>query len=97
MTPDQIYALAGAALVGIALYRLAVSADALRRVVAVNVLSVGVSSILIAAARRGGEAGADPVPHAFVLTGIVVLVATTAVALALIGALARAERSGDDT
>ena len=84
MTSALLYALGGALLAGMALYRLITAADWLRRIVAVNVLAVGVASILIAAAYRGPGVLADPVPHAFVLTGIVVLVSTTAVALALI-------------
>ncbi len=91
-----LYGLGGALLAGMALYRLVTAADWLRRIVAVNVLAVGVASILIATAYRGPAAPADPVPHAFVLTGIVVLVSTSAVALALIRLLhARDENHHD--
>lgn len=82
MTPGLIYGLGGAAIVAIALYRIIVTDDLLRRLIAINVLAAGIASMLLAAAHRAGAA--DPVPHAFVLTGIVVLVSTTAVALALI-------------
>ena len=84
MTTDLIYARAGIGLIGIGLYRLAVSTSALWQIVAVNVISVGVGSIMIASAYRGPDVLADPVPQAFVLTGIVVLVATTAAALCLV-------------
>ncbi|WP_147113162.1 NADH-quinone oxidoreductase subunit K [Tateyamaria sp. syn59] len=84
MTPDIIYAFTGIGLIGMGLYRLAVSTQALWQIVAVNVISVGVGSILIASAYRGSGTAADPVPQAFVLTGIVVLVATTAAALCLV-------------
>ena len=56
--------------------------DLLRRVLAINVLAAGIASMLLATGYRAGDG--DPVPQAFVLTGIVVLVSTTAVALALI-------------
>ncbi|PWR01105.1 Na+/H+ antiporter subunit C [Meridianimarinicoccus roseus] len=83
LTPQLIYHLAGAALVGIALYRGATSSDLLTRILALNVLSVGIAAVFVAAANRGAGAVPDPVPHAFVLTGIVVLVAVTAALLAL--------------
>ncbi len=82
MTPDALYGLCGAALVAIGLYRAVVTEDLLRRVLAINVLAAGIASMLLATGYR--MSGADPVPQAFVLTGIVVLVSTTAVALALI-------------
>jgi multicomponent Na+:H+ antiporter subunit C len=84
MSAVLLFGLLGIALVGIGLYRLVVSEGLLRRVVAVNVLAVGVASVLVASAYRGPDAPADAAPHAFVLTGIVVLVSTTAAALALI-------------
>jgi multicomponent Na+:H+ antiporter subunit C len=59
----------------------------LRRVLALNVSSSGAFLVLVGLAQRGG--GVDPVPQAMVLTGIVVAVAATALALALLG------RSGD--
>jgi multicomponent Na+:H+ antiporter subunit C len=84
MTTATIYALAGIALVGIGLYRLVTTGELLRRVVALNVASGGAGVVLVAAAYRAPPAPSDPVPHALVITGIVVVVSTTAVALALI-------------
>lgn len=74
-------------LLGVALFALGVRgtlADGpfLRRVMAWNVAGAGVFLIFVAGA-YGGAAGADPVPHALVLTGIVVAVSATALALAL--------------
>ncbi len=83
LTPAMIFAVTGAMLVGLGLYRIAVSAGVIRRLVALNVMSAGVGSILIASAWRGPDLGPDPVPQAFVLTGIVVIVAMTAVGLLL--------------
>lgn len=79
-----LYALAGIALLGLGLHRMVVSGDLLRRIVALNVGSVGVAAVLVAAARGEGGGPPDPVPHALVITGIVVVVSTTAVALALL-------------
>ena len=53
----------------------------LRRILALNVTSNGAFLVLVGLAQRGGEP--DPVPQAMVLTGIVVTVAATALALAL--------------
>ncbi|ETX28622.1 NADH-quinone oxidoreductase subunit K [Roseivivax isoporae] len=88
IAPDIVYLAAGAALAGLALWRLATSGDALRRILSLNVLAAGIAMLLLAAGR--GPAGTDPVPQAFVLTGIVVLVAVTAALLALAERIARA-------
>jgi multicomponent Na+:H+ antiporter subunit C len=56
----------------------------LQRIVAVNVMGSGVFLMLIAVAYRGPGVAPDPVPHALVLTGIVVAVSATALALALV-------------
>lgn len=56
------------------------------RLLAINIMGGGVFLMLIAVAYRdvAGPAGApDPVPHALVLTGIVVAVSATALGLAL--------------
>ena len=96
MTTEIIYALAGIGLIGIGLYRLAVSAHPLWQLVSVNVISVGTGSIMIASAYRGPDLPADPVPQAFVLTGIVVLVATTAAALCLLRRIDEMTDENDD-
>jgi len=90
MTAPLIYMAAGAVLAGLALFRLATTADPLLRILGLNLMSVALGALLLSAAR--GNAGTDPVPQAFVLTGIVVLVSVTAALLAL------AERlgGGDD-
>lgn len=77
-----LYALAGVALFGLGLVHLIVRTHVVRRVLAVNVMGSGVFLVLIALAKRG-PAGPDPVPQAMVLTGIVVAVSATAVALFL--------------
>jgi multicomponent Na+:H+ antiporter subunit C len=92
MSTTLIYGACGIALVAIGLYRAVLAANLIRRVIAINVVAVGISSVLLATAYREGGS-ADPVPHAFVLTGIVVLVSTTAVALTLIR---RLQEGADD-
>jgi multicomponent Na+:H+ antiporter subunit C len=81
MTSEFIYICAGSGLVGLAFYRLATCRDMLLRVLSLNVLAVGIAILFLASARNAGMT--DAVPQAFILTGIVVLVAVTAALLAL--------------
>lgn len=83
MTVAVLYSLAGVALFGLGLYAVIVHAHLLRKILAVNIMSTGVALLLIATARRVPDGAPDPVPHALVLTGIVVIVSATAFALAL--------------
>lgn len=76
------FVLAGIALVCLALRALIIAPGALRRIIALNVIGSGIFLVLVAAAGRGGGEP-DPVPHALVLTGIVVAVATSALAIGL--------------
>ena len=84
MTPDLIYGLTGIVVFAIGLIGALTVQERLRRVLALKLASVGAGFILIAAAWRVPPAAPDPVPHALVITGIVVMVSATAVALALI-------------
>lgn len=95
MTHSSIYALVGVGLFNLGLYGLIVHVQLLRKILAINVIGSGVFLILIALAFRGEQTPPDPLPHAMVITGIVVAVSATALALALMLRL-RAE-SGDDT
>lgn len=82
MTSALLYALAGALLCGIGLAGLLILRHLLRRLLAFNLLGSGVFLILVGLpAHRHGP---DPVTHALVLTGIVVAVAATALAVVLI-------------
>ncbi|WP_253443003.1 NADH-quinone oxidoreductase subunit K [Halomonas sp. Y3] len=78
---SALYLLLAAALAGMALVGLFRAADLLRRVLALNVLASAIFLLLVALART--TEGIDPLPHAMVLTGIVVAVSTTAAVLAL--------------
>lgn len=81
--PAWIYATAGGLLLALGLHALIVRPRFLRKVLGLNVASSGVFLILVAFAYRPGGPP-DPVPHALVLTGIVVAVSATALALAFI-------------
>lgn len=86
MTPGLLYALTGIALFVLGLAGVILLAHALRRILAFNLMGSGAFLVLVGLAQRHG--GVDPVPHAMVLTGIVVAVASTALALALARRLA---------
>jgi len=79
----RIYLLAGAALFAIGFYSLIVQAHLLRRIMALNVMGSGVFLVYIALGAQTAGVIPDPVPHAMVLTGIVVSVCATGLALAL--------------
>ena len=88
MSPYLWYALIGAALFCTGLGGLIIHRHLLRRVLAINVLGNGVFLIFVALANRAGDQP-DPVPLAMVLTGLVVAVSATALALVLIGRVQR--------
>jgi multicomponent Na+:H+ antiporter subunit C len=79
-----VYGITAVVLVGIAIWGFFVRADLLRRVIALNVLGAGIFLLLVAVARRVPSEAPDPVPHAMVLTGIVVAVSASAFALVLL-------------
>ena len=76
------YALIGVGLFTLGLYALIVHAHLLRKILALNIMGSGVFMTLVALAKRSGDVP-DPVPHAMVITGIVVAVSATALALTL--------------
>jgi multicomponent Na+:H+ antiporter subunit C len=82
MTTGLLYALTGALLFCLGLYGLLRHAHLLRKVLAFNLMGSGCFLVLVGLAQRGGQV--DPVPHALVLTGIVVAVSATAFALMLV-------------
>ncbi len=79
-----LYAMAGVGLFILALYALIVHKHLLRKILAINVMGSGVFLVLVALGGRTPGAVPDPVPHAMVITGIVVAVSATALALALV-------------
>jgi multicomponent Na+:H+ antiporter subunit C len=82
MTTAFAFALVGVGVFALGLFALIVNAHLLRKIMAINVMGSGVFMILVALAKRSVEAP-DPVPHAMVITGIVVAVSATALALTL--------------
>jgi len=84
MTQIELYLLAGSALFCIGLYGLLVRPHLLHKVMALNIMAAAVFMVLVATARRIPGPTPDALPHAMVLTGIVVSVAATAYSLALI-------------
>lgn len=100
MTSPQFYALVGVGLFSIGLFALGARRHLLARILALNIMGSGIFVVLVALARRSGEV--DPVPHAMVITGIVVAVSATAFALRLMLRVTdatgspRLPRSGDD-
>lgn len=86
MSTGLIYACSGALLFGCGVAGTVLLKHLLRRILAFNVMGSGVFLILVGLAQRDGEV--DPVPQAMVLTGIVVAVAATALAVALLRRLA---------
>lgn len=83
MNAASLYALVGMGLFSLGLHALIVHAHLLRKILAINVMGSGIFLVLVALARRTGEAQPDAIPHAMVITGIVVAVSATALALTL--------------
>ncbi|NNJ51029.1 MAG: Na+/H+ antiporter subunit C [Gammaproteobacteria bacterium] len=83
ISEQLLYSLAGIGLFAIGLRATLLHHMLLPRLLALNVCGAGVFLIFIAIAYAGVENMADPVPQALVLTGIVVAVSATAMALAL--------------
>lgn len=88
------FLLAGALLVGLGLYGVLVRPVFLRKLLAANILGTGVFLLLVAPAHR--SEGIDPLPHALVLTGIVVAASATGLALTLLRGLYAADRDNDE-
>jgi multicomponent Na+:H+ antiporter subunit C len=82
MTSAVLYLLCGGGLFLIGLYGVARRTQLLHQVLALNVMGSGVFMVLLALSVRSSPS--DAVPQALVLTGIVVAISATALALALI-------------
>jgi multicomponent Na+:H+ antiporter subunit C len=79
-----IYGLCAAALIGLGLYGFVARRHLLRRVLAFNVMGSGIFVLFGAMAYRRPDLGADPVPQALIITGIVVALSLTALIVALV-------------
>ncbi|QQO57171.1 MAG: Na+/H+ antiporter subunit C [Thiohalocapsa sp. PB-PSB1] len=87
MTTGLLFALVGIALFALGTAGVVLINQLLRRILAFNLMGSGAFLVLVGLAQRGDVP--DPVPQAMVLTGIVVAVAATALALALVRRLYR--------
>jgi multicomponent Na+:H+ antiporter subunit C len=83
VTPDLVYAAVALALFGLGWAGLLLHPAPLRKLIALNVMSLGALMLLVAFAWHP-DGPPDPVPHALAITGIVVAVAATALGLVLI-------------
>lgn len=88
MNAAYFYALVGGGLFCLGLHALIAYTHLLRKILAINVMASGVFLVLVALAQSGVGAP-DAVPHAMVITGIVVAVSATALALTLMLKLSR--------
>lgn len=84
MSVAALYSVTGVLLFSIGLYGVITREHLFRKVLAFNIMGSGVFLFLVSVAGRMPGTPPDPVPHAMVLTGIVVTVSATAFALALI-------------
>ena len=86
MNTATLFGICGAGLVGLGLFGIVTNPQPLRKILAFNLLGSGVFLLFGVVARRGAAAGlgADPVPQALVITGIVVAFSATAMAVALL-------------
>lgn len=81
MITPLVHALAGTVLFAVGVAGIILHPHLLRKVIAFNIMGSGAFLVLVGVGQRGGVP--DPVSQAMVLTGIVVSVAATALALAL--------------
>lgn len=81
MTGGMLFALTGIALFVSGVAGILLHAHLLRKILAFNIMGSGTFLVLVGLGQRDGSL--DPVTQAMVLTGIVVSVAATALALAL--------------
>lgn len=83
MTSATFYALIAIALFCLALHGLITRPHLLHKIIALNILGSSVFLLLVALAKHTPGMPPDPVSHAMVITGIVVAVSATALALSL--------------
>lgn len=81
MSAALFHAIVGIVLCAMGLFAFIVYRHLLRRLLAFNIMGSGCFLLLVGLAQDGR--GPDPVPQALVLTGIVVAVASTALALVI--------------
>jgi multicomponent Na+:H+ antiporter subunit C len=95
VSAPELYGLCGAVLVGVGLYGMIASTSTLRRLIGFNVVGSGIFLVFGSLTSRHPTMATDPVPQAMIITGIVVALAGTAFALALISRMTEAGGDGD--
>ncbi|TRW50241.1 NADH-quinone oxidoreductase subunit K [Aliidiomarina halalkaliphila] len=88
MTIDLWYAAVGAVIVALSVFAFLTSKHLMKKLLAFNIMGSGVFLIMVGLPQH--QHGVDPVPQALVLTGIVVAVSATALALVLLRRYVRA-------
>ncbi|MCC5794624.1 MAG: NADH-quinone oxidoreductase subunit K [Chromatiales bacterium] len=83
-----LYMLAASVLAGLGIYGVLIAGHLLRKLLALNLLGMAVLLMLITLGARGTGAP-DPVTQAMVITGIIISISATSLALALLLALQR--------
>jgi len=83
MSIAVFYSLVGVGLFCMGLFALIVQPHLLRKILAINIMGSGLFLLLVALAKRTEGGLPDAVPQAMVITGIVVAVSATALALKL--------------
>lgn len=86
---EVMFVLAASLVFGIGVWGLLIAEHLLRKLLALNVMSSSVFIIMLVVSGDGGTSP-DPVAQALILTGIVIAVAATAFALALMISIYRA-------
>jgi len=81
--PYQLYAITAGLLFGLGLTGIFLCRHFIKKIIAANILGSAAFLLLVCVAKRDSTTFADPVPHAMVITGIVVAVSASAFALAL--------------
>ncbi|MEJ7553487.1 MAG: cation:proton antiporter subunit C [Aquificaceae bacterium] len=80
----ELYYLLSFLLISMSTYYFITAINFVKRLIAVNILGSGVFLFFVATAKNTPSENPDPVPHALVLTGIVVAVSATALAVSLL-------------
>ena len=84
MSAVHLYSCVGLAIFLLGLCGVVFFSHLLRKVLSVNLMGTGIFMFIIALSQRTADGPPDPVPHAMVLTGIVVAVSATSLVLAFI-------------
>lgn len=100
MNQVAVYIITGCVMFVMGFAGLVIQKHLLRKVLALNIMGSGVFMVLTAVAHWTGGSRPDPVPHALVLTGIVVAVSASAFGMMLIRRVfeetGKSELPGDD-